>query len=461
MASKSKRARLAPQRDFRKTFLYLSVMVFLIKVIISINIPTSTIEINNRDFLFKGIWLGSDGESYLTGFDSLSRDGIFSAASILSYFPAGYPVLILFLSLLGKSWVLITLAVVQSLVFSLAVYSFASQLYRTRLKNYAYLVLVLVLFNPTVSLYTLIIGYESLTVSGYLFAIALIIKDLVDNNHKSFMTCLIVNSIIFGLLVFVQPRLIFSVILINLVWLVIRKGIKLGALLNLVTLSIIMIFPATLVYRNNVASNLNTVSTNLGITMNIGAGDSATGGYMLDGYGVPCRVFGSAVQRDNQRVKCVLSWYFDNPLKSIELFSKKTLYFWSPWINTGFLGEQTITGTNSRNPWLKISPFASMRADPQGNALVNGVVGKFFSWIWELGGIALLIYGFLVVWRFGSVEKLIGIFALIIISSNWLVSLISIGDHRFRIPIMGMSLFLQAVGVKNMFKRGKPHVVHR
>jgi hypothetical protein len=71
----------------------------------------------------------------------------------------------------------------------------------------------------------------------------------------------------------------------------------------------------------------------------------------------------------------------------------------------------------------------------------------------------LVIYGFIILWRLKQLEKLIGLVAIIIVGSNWLISLISIGDHRFRLPVMGMSLFLQAVGLKTIFKAGKPPIV--
>ena len=158
MASKSKRARLAPQRDLKKTFMYWAATVFFIKLIISFNIPASNIEVNGKPFLLDRIWLGADGENYLKGFDALVRDGIFSSEGILNYWPAGYPLIILFLSALGKSWVLTSLAISQSLFFSFSVYYFAVQLYRTRLKNYSYLVLLLILLNPTLSLSSLAIG---------------------------------------------------------------------------------------------------------------------------------------------------------------------------------------------------------------------------------------------------------------------------------------------------------------
>jgi hypothetical protein len=453
MASKSKRARLAPQRDLKKAFMYCAIIVFFIKIIISFNIPAFNIEVNGKPFLLDGIWLGADGESYLKGFDALVRDGIFSSEGILNYWPAGYPLIILFLSVLGKSWVLTSLAISQSLFFSFSAYYFAAQLYRTRLKNYSYLVLLLILLNPTLSLSSLAIGYESLTASGFLFVIALIIKDLIDKNDKNFIKYLAANSLIFGLLTFMQPRLIVSGLLITLLWVFVRKGIKSGSLILIASVAITLFVPATLIYRNNQAVGLNSISTNLGVTMNIGAGDNATGGYIKEGYGVPCTPTGNVAEQDNQRVRCVVEWYLTNPTKAVKLFYNKTLYFWSPWFGP------EANGTMARNPWIKISPIKNIASTQDGVNLVYGSFGKLISWIWLLSGLALLIYGYLTLWRQNSLERFIANMAMIGISTNWLISLISIGDHRFRIPIMGLSLFLQAIGLKTLLRGGKPAMV--
>ena len=453
MASKSKRARQAPQRDLKKIFMYWAIIVFFIKVIISFNIPAFSIEVNGKPFLLDGIWLGADGENYLKGFDALVRDGIFSGEEILNYWPAGYPLIVLFLSALGKSWVLSSLAIFQSLFFSFSAYYFASQLYRTRLKNYSYLVLLLILLNPTLSLSSLAIGYESFTASGFLFAIALIIKDLVEKNDKNFVKYLVVNSLIFGLLTFMQPRLIVSGLLINSLWVFVRKGIRAGSLIVIASVVVSLLVPATLIYRNNQAVGLNSISTNLGVTMNIGAGDNATGGYMKEGYGVPCTPTGNLAEQDNQRVRCVVEWYLANPTKVVKLFYNKTLYFWSPWFGP------EANGTMARNPWLKISPIKNITSTQDGVNLVYGGFGKLISWFWLLSGLVLLLYGYSTLWRQNSLERFIANMAMIAISTNWLISLISIGDHRFRIPIMGLSLFLQAIGLKTLLRGGKPVMV--
>jgi len=453
MASKSKRARLAPQRDLKKTFMYFAIIVFFIKIIISFNIPAFNIEVNGKPFLIDGIWLGADGENYLKGFDALVRDGIFSSEGFLNYWPAGYPLVVLFLSVLGKSWVLTSLAISQSLFFSFSAYYFAAQLYRTRLKNYSFLVLLLILINPTLSLSSLAIGYESFTASGFLFAISLIIKDLVEKNNETFGKYLVINSLIFGLLTFMQPRLIVSGLLINLLWVFVRRGRRAGSFILIASLAITLLLPATLIYRNSQAVGLNSISTNLGVTMNIGAGDNATGGYMKEGYGVPCTLTGNVAEQDNQRVRCVVEWYLRNPTKAVKLFYNKTLYFWSPWFGP------EANGTMARNPWLKISPIKNITSTQDGVNLVYGSFGKFISWLWLLSGLALLLYGYLTLWRQNSLERFIANMAIIAISTNWLISLISIGDHRFRIPIMGLSLFLQAIGLKTLFRGGKPAMV--
>jgi hypothetical protein len=296
---------------------------------------------------------------------------------------------------------------------------------------------------------SIVVGYESLTASGFLITAGLIIKDFIAKDNNKFKKYLLINSIIFGVLTFVQARLILSGILINLVWISIRKGLKVGSLLIAASLIITLFFPATLIYRNHQATGINNVSTNLGNTMNLGAGDKATGGYKSEEKGVTC-----ANPSDNALVKCVLNWYVNNPTKAAKLFYNKTLYFWSPWFGP------EANGTMARNPWLKISPLVNIASNSTGGGdLVYGGIGQLISWLWLIAGIGLIIYGFIILWRLGSLEKLIGAIAIIAVSTNWLISLISIGDHRFRLPIMGMSLFMQAIGIKTLFKKGKVQVV--
>jgi hypothetical protein len=440
MASKSKRARSVKQRNLAKEFMYWAIAIFVIKLIIISNVQG-------------GAWLGADGENYLTGYDAMLKDGIFSTETKLTYWPAGYPLFILFLSLIGKSFVLTTLAVVQSAIYSFSAYFFAAQLAKTRLKNFAYLAFFMILLNPTLSLSSIAVGYESPAAAGYLIVAGLLIKDFVQKDDKKLQPYIAISSAIFGFMSFIQPRLIVSGILVTLLWILIRKPWKAAALLVAVSLAVTLFFPATLIFRNNQAVGLNSISTNLGGTMNIGAGDKAEGGYASKDVGVPCTTSGTDAEKDSQQVACVLKWYLNNPTKAAKLFYNKTKFFWSPWEG------QLANGTMARNPWLKIHPVRDMQQNPDGDKLVRGPIGSLVSWSWFLGGLGFLFYGFIILWRARQLERLIGSIAMIAISTSWLISLVTIGDHRFRLPIMGMSLFLQAVGIRTLFKGGKPPMV--
>ena len=456
MASKSKRAKMAPKENLQRKFLLWAIAVFVIKLAIIFRIQGMNAGSGDRVYFVDGAWLGADGENYLMGYNALLKDGVFSPESILNYWPAGYPLVLLFLSILGKSWALTTLSIVQSAIFSFAAYFFASQISKTRLKKFAFLGFLLTIFNPTLSLSSIAVGYESFTASGILLVVGLIIKDFIEKDDKKFFKYLIVSSIIVGLLSFMQPRLIVTGILLNVFWIITRKGVKASSLAVVITLVVTLLFPASLIYRNNQAIGINSISTNLGVTMNLGAGDGATGGYVgsTSKAGVPCETEGNSAQQDNQRVKCILKWYVSNPTKSLELFYNKSIYFWSPW------DGPIANGTMARNPWLTVSPIrdAAMSTE-DGNKLVYGTAGKITSWVWLLSGLGLLLYGFLILWRQGSIEKLLAALALIAVGTNWAISLMTIGDHRFRIPIMGLSLFLQAVGLKTLFRGGKPAMV--
>jgi hypothetical protein len=359
----------------------------------------------------------------------------------------------LFLSIIGKSFVLTTLAVVQSAIYSFSAYFFAAQLAKTRLKKFAYLAFFMILFNPTLSLSSIAVGYESPAAAGYLLVSGLIIKDFVQKDDKKLLPYIAISSAIFGFMSFIQPRLIVSGILINLLWILIRKPWKSATLLVAVSLAVTLFFPATLIFRNNQAVGLNSISTNLGGTMNIGAGDKAEGGYASQEVGVPCTTSGTDAEKDSQQVICVLKWYLSNPAKAAKLFYNKSKFFWSPWEG------QLANGTMARNPWLKIHPVRDMQQTPDGDKLVRGPIGSIVSWAWFLGGLGFLFYGFIILWRAKQLERFIGSIAMIAISTSWLISLITIGDHRFRLPIMGMSLFLQAVGIRTLFKGGKPPMV--
>jgi hypothetical protein len=176
--------------------------------------------------------------------------------------------------------------------------------------------------------------------------------------------------------------------------------------------------------------------------MSLGVGEETLGGYNRIGPAINCDPsVPGAIVTDNQFIACILKWYATHPIKTAKLAFHKSLYFWSPW--SGPVAE----GTMARNPWLKVSPIQNIQKSADGVQLVQGNFGKTISYSWLLGQIALLLYGFLTLYRSGGLSKRIAILTATPVVLSWLITLGTIGDHRFRIPTMGLSLLLQTAGL--------------
>ena len=435
---------------FPKKYLYTSTLIFVTKVFIILNInPNFTLDISNgQGFYLRGILNGSDGENYLTGLLALKSQGIFSQNSILSYFPAGYPILMFALSIFGIGSAMIILSILQSALFSFAVFYFVQQLFTTKLQKFAFLVFLAILLNPTLTLSSLVVGYESLVASGHLLIVGILIKDLKakEEGKSNSIRSLILVSLICSAISFLQPRLILGILLVIFFWVITSFKSRIIYSLFIVAL-ISSIFPTSLVFRNYQASNLFAISTNLGTTMNLGAGNFTSGGYWDEKKGVPCNVNESKENKDSSVVKCVLKWYLNNPIKTTSLFYHKSIYFWSPWIGPN------AEGTNGRNPWLRYGPLAVLNDKESTMQIIQGSFGKFISTLWQIFSLFFLFYGLINIYKLRNLERQIGVMSAILILVNWGICLLTIGDHRFRLPILSISVFLQIIGLQFLLRR--------
>jgi hypothetical protein len=444
LESRSKRARRAPQKNQSRTLIYLAGAVFFIKLIIIFNVPGNA-------------WLGADGENYISAYNALVKDGIFSSERLLHYWPAGYPLFLLLLSFFSESWLFATLTILQSAIYSFATAFLAQQLLKTKFNKYSFFVFILIILNPTLSLSSIVIGYESLAASGLLIILALLVQDVTCIKKDLFIRNLLLASFTVAFISFFQPRLLLSGLVALIIWVLVRRPVKAAVFSIIIATTIVAIAPGTLIIRNQKANNFSVVSTNLGVTMNLGAGDKANGAYDLSSdYGVKCsEVLGDAAAQDRHLVSCVVKWYFNNPQKSGRLFLNKSLYFWSPWTNNGFLGESPL-GSMNRNPWLQINPIVSIaKNSAEGENLFYGTIGKAVAWLWMTASLFVMAIGFFSLWRVNGIERLIAFSAMSQILLNWLVSLGTLGDHRQRLPILGLSIFFQAIGIKTIIKGRK------
>ena len=398
-----------------------------------------------------GGWLGADGENYLTGVDGLLKDGFFSKEGKLLYWPAGYPIFVWPLAAISISKFVYFLGLIQSTLFAYATFLFTRELKKTNISFLAVAISFLISFNPTLSLSTLAVGYEAPVAALLMISMAYLIRDLSAQSDKISLKNIIIIALSLSVSSFLQPRILLFGVAFIFFWCLKKTGSKARVQLLGLTLVLVMLFPSVLILRNIAANDKATISTNLGVTMRIGAGDDATGGYGVPKTPIPCppKSKGQEVT-DNQIVGCVLKWYLSNPGKAAQLMINKTVYYWSPWFGPA------ANGTMARNPWLKVSPLVGMAKSESGNDLIYGGLGRFISWVWLLGGLLLVGAGLIWLWRLGGIERSMAWLAGIPVILGWLTSLGTIGDHRFRIPQMGLSLFLQVVGVYGLRRRLKP-----
>ena len=432
MASKSKIARQQQVKQSKNVNFYIiaiPVLGFLIKLITMINTPN-------------GGWLGADGENYFSGVDGLLADGYLSDKSILSYWPAGYPILLWGLAKISVTQIIWLISITQTLFYAYASYYFVKQLRDTKLRPYLFLIGLILAINPTLSLSSMAVGYESPIAACMLMVVGLIIKSLQSPNDRRLVIRVLGVGGFSALATFMQPRWLLTSIVIAVVWALMSKSRKVQALILVGVIGVMAIAPAILIQRNVASIDKAVISTNLGVTMRIGAGPQTTGGYSHTGPDVPCDPVPPATTvSDNDVVKCVIKWYAANPVKAGKLFVKKGWYYWTPW--SGPLGN----GTMARNPWLKVNPIMDIaRGSQSGNDLVYKSVGKGISFFWVVGCISLFFIGFFWLRSMKGIYANIAWLTGIPVVISWLISMGTIGDHRFRIPTMSLSLFLQVMG---------------
>jgi hypothetical protein len=406
------------------------VLAFLIKLIVMVNVPS-------------GGWLGADGENYLTGVDGLLNQGFFSTEGKLTYWPAGYPLLVWPFAALSVTKFVYMLSVIQSLFFAYSTYFLTKSLTKTRLSYLAFAASFFISFNPTLSLGSLTVAYETPVASCLMMALGIAITALnKDSDTKFGYQQVAFIGLWFGLASFMQPRFILVAAIFILIFALYSAGRKYQIKLAAIGLIALMLLPALLIFRNSEAVGKATISTNLGTTMNLGVGEETLGGYNRIGPGIKCEpsVQGESLT-DNQVVACVIKWYATNPIKTAKLAFHKSLYFWSPW--PGPVAE----GTTARNPWLKVSPVQQMQKTTTAVNLIQGNFGKTISYLWLVGQISLLLFGFFTLYKLGGLGKKVALLAAIPVLLAWLITLGTIGDHRFRIPTMGLSLLLQVAGL--------------
>ena len=420
------------------------------KYLIAIPLIALAIKFITMGNIQAGIWLGADGENYLGGLDGLIKDGFFSDQGLLSYWPAGYPLLMWPFTVFGQTVFYYLISAIQSVFFAYATYFFTDKIAKSSLKNFAFWISIIISFNPTLSLSSLAVGYEAPIAACFMMIAGIIWANTNPAFDKKFWLNVAYVGFWFSLATFMQPRFLLIAIIIAVLWALKVAGTKNRIRIAALVISIMMVAPAIVIFRNIEVIGKATISTNLGVTMRIGAGPETSGGYDRKGPEVPCEPKAPATTvTDNELVLCVIKWYLTNPTDTVRLSINKAILFWSPWD-----GPLSLNGTMARNPWLKISPVNQIAKSSQdGQRLVFGFFGNAMSWLWLIGQVLLLFLGYRSLRKLGSSEKFFAQVLITPVLVSWLLALGTIGDHRFRVPTMSMSLTLQVIAILTIRKK--------
>jgi hypothetical protein len=253
----------------------------------------------------------------------------------------------------------------------------------------------------------------------------------------------------FALATLMQPRFLLIAIVVAILWALKVAGTKNRIRIAALVTAIMMLAPISMIYRNSVAIDKAVISTNFSSALRIGAGPETSGGYNRTGPEIQCPAPESGQSlTENQYALCIVKWYLTNPLDTVRLSFNKTKYFWSPWS-----GPET-EGTMARNPWLKISPTHQIATGSQnGYDFIYGPVGVVVSYLWMLGQLIFLFVGYRALRKIGADEKFFARIVLAPVVLSWLISVGTIGDHRFRIPTMSLSIFLQVAAFLALRKK--------
>lgn len=403
-------------------------------------------------FMDSKTWLGADGETYLAIAKDIAKTGILTQSEQMLYWSGGgYSILISPFMSLGEDAATRVFLLLQTALFGASVAYMCMQLAATRLTRFAIPLAYLLLLNPTLSLSSLQIGYEAPTAALHMLVLGLMIADLRTDPEDRLISGFVIAALLVSLSAALQPRLAVGGGALLLIWAIARVGWRRATPFVALALVLVLVLPGILMLRTKMAVGQATLGSNIGVMTRMGAGPGSTGTYNGGAdTGLDCNVDGlSAVEAGNAQAKCALLWNLQNPVAAAKLAWMKSAYLWSPWFGP------VSGGTQARNLYLKFHPVRSFIDTQQRLDLVMGPEGKLISWLWIIGAWIVVAIGALGLWRLDGVERYAGLGALAIILGSWAVAILTIGDHRHRVPFMGMSLFLQLVGVVVIFNRGK------
>ncbi len=415
-----------------------------VNLILIISLIFFTIRLVHAGVLINHAYLGADGPNYINAFLSLIKDGLYSSNQQLLYWPAGYSIFVYCAYYLVPDNPLFAVSLLQNLFCTLGIVLFTKALASKIQNNYFALLLCLLLnISPMVFTLSLSIGYESMIISLYMIILGIYVKNDLSNKSALNLFRLFIIASCMATIVSFQPRFILSNFVIIYMFQFWRNNFNRFLAIS-VTILILsnLISPLALAIRNHEVHGVYIVSNNFAETLLIGAGDNASGAYNENPIGIPCKLDSSSItNRERSLTMCVLNWYATHPLKGLRLLVNKAHFYWTPW--SGPFSKGTLTG----NPWQKYAPGNLIQDETESKIFLVG--SKIGSLLYFLGYIFLTLFGYrkLITQKSSLTILRLSHVSFVLILLNMLISMATIGDNRFRVPMLALLTFLQLTGL--------------
>jgi hypothetical protein len=152
------------------------------------------------------------------------------------------------------------ISIIQGLLFAYSTFLFTSQLLRTRVAFLAIATSFMISINPTLSLSSNVIGYETPVAGLLLLSIGLLLKDRIENPDNFSVKLVVFSGLAMGISCFFQPRILLFAVGTTLVYTLSISGKKTRLKFAALSLIVLMISPAVLVARNFKAIGSATVN---------------------------------------------------------------------------------------------------------------------------------------------------------------------------------------------------------
>jgi 4-amino-4-deoxy-L-arabinose transferase-like glycosyltransferase len=403
---------------------------------------------------------GPDTGSYLAAARGLADRGLLADhVPNLPYWPAGYPAfLAAIFAAVGEAPRAV--AALQVLLLGVATWCLFTLVRRELGGAVAVVAVVLTGISPALLAASNELMYETVLASALVIAFDLVSRARRAPGRRGGALAA-AGAFVLGLAATMQPKAL-VVVLVLLAWACVgpRDALATRARTAWVALAVVLaaaVGPLALIARSAAATDHAALSANLGATARIGLNDRASGGYRYDvsvlrGCGLPARLvsrdrvaFSDAdlFAFDRTLTRCSASWAADHPLHALRLAAVKALYFWSPMVGP--------LPRDREASWAQ--PFDLRRALPPALrhagafATANRVLGN----LWTLLVVGLVLAGAAVGVR-GEHRRATLLLAAPV-ALFLAVSMVTIGDARFRLPVTPFYTVLQALAVVALLHR--------